>query len=232
MDDIKAHVADLIENAPAPQEHVISQHMDAVKEKNNIKDEFKSLVDREGLSFNPDLHVVNDDGSPSITSTGKLRRKTRVSQSKIESVLLNVNTKVENPQSELDTAKRKRTAMIITRMNEVFGIKIAGETTGRYIKRPEFDQDEELEVLSAVDLWLLETGNFDLPPNITLALVLGMYWFRIGTSEVAQNKLTKMGLSNWIKSKLSRKKKNDAYINSGNDRKRQDDAGKEGGESD
>ena len=63
---------EILDASPDPNLEVIAAH--SVEEEQTLREQVRD-TDKDGTIFNADIHAVNKDGDPSVTPTGKFRKK-------------------------------------------------------------------------------------------------------------------------------------------------------------
>lgn len=126
------------------------------------------LVDNKGVSFNPDLHEVDADGNPRLTTSGKLRRKRgNKSGSKIngENEPLNIPGKPGAVSPSLEAAKATAGAIF------TLGTTIGGDEW-QPINDPQSGTNEYANMVDVWNEYYKSKGVKDIPPGIALSIAV------------------------------------------------------------
>lgn len=210
MDDLTRQ-----ENFPAVDQEAIEALEKMAATVNTEPAPTGTLTDSVGEKFDAALHRLGDDGKPSITKTGKFRKKT---VSKL--VRPQIQAANSSPQnSALPQVSSKQAAVIATKFFEQVSCKLISEEW----------KLSEMETAEAIQNW---EGTFDYygglnlkPPHALAVTYLGFILTRIPKPET-QSKFQLFKA--WARNKwANRKVKNGARNNRGNDGERKNDMGKE-----
>ncbi len=187
------------EEFPAPDEEAIA----AITNKESVKNVKKS--DNE---FNPEIHRTNPDGSPTLTKTGKFRKKT--------------GYKFVNPEAKKET---------VNGIPEISSAAAAGLTSG-IIERLSvmlISEDfiyTETERAQNILAW---TGCYDYYGGVNVTPPIALAIDHMAIILARANKPTTISkfkaLVFWVKNKFKRKNKNGPLPDSRNDGRGQDDVG-------
>lgn len=156
--------------------------------------------------FNTDVHVANKDGTPKYTKTGKFRKR-----------------KSADSDSVVDVAEPEpASAPLYAEMGNVMAVTITSSCT--MLLGPEWKpEQQEIDGLTAAWAKYFEaSGISEFPPWLMLAMVHVSY---------AGKRLTMPETKSRLRQFIDRIRKRRAYVNSGNDIERQDDAGNESREN-
>jgi len=153
--------SDLVLNMPDVQEHAIQ--MEEEKEQNNI-DKHSHLVDKDGYTFDPALHVVESDGTPKITAAGLLRQKPGHKN----------KSKIVELQKGKDVQQQRASGKVCASILIQLGISFGGEEW-QPSKDAKTGIDEQAMLESAFSEYFEATGMSDLPPGIALTVAISAY---------------------------------------------------------
>lgn len=147
----------------------------------------EKLVDKYGASFNPNLHKINDDGTPKKSAKGLLclkPGKRKVSNAirqdqnhnkPIKSILSTDFTNKANDQDSIQLSDQiRKTAIITTDSLITISVIIMGEEWKPF-KNAEYQIDERENLIDCFTTYFKENGIVDLPPNLALTLGLCGY---------------------------------------------------------
>lgn len=174
----------------------------------------KPMPENDGQIFDPAIHRVGDDGKPSVTKTGKFRKKTGLKFIRPE------DKKKEEVKTGIPEISSKDAAIVTSGLIEQISVKLIGD---------EFNYNE-MERNSNVQAWERtydHYGGVNLSPPAALALNHMSIILARSTQPQTISKMKLFGA--WIKSKMTRKKKHGSQSDSRNDGKRKDDLGAEKG---
>lgn len=239
--DVQAHAAAIIENIPEPTESAIEVH---AHETAQIEQAASGLVDKNGNSFDPQLHQVDKDGKPKESATGKLMlkrgRKSGATRSKPKSTvnIPGAQGKQEPGQPGLTESQLQQAAVtgnVAASMLVNVSMMIGGKDFAPG-KDPATGIDEKAALDSAFTDYFIATGKTDFPPGVALTLTIGMYVLPRLTMPTVQTNLKAKGgriYTWWQNRKLKKLHKkqakeaetNGAQSNTGNDGKRENNAG-------
>ena len=152
-------------------------------------------VDFYGRSFDPSLHLVDDDGNPELTKKGKLRVKKGKSPSKISKG----NAKSEQPESY------RQCAEVVC--GTIFGLGqlVAGEDANPTKQQAEF-------MVVSYERYFELKGVEDIPPGLAVFLSTAAYAapVLIKTFRKKDSNIHKAG--KWLKDKFAKRKMKDPKI--------------------
>lgn len=188
--DYNSIISDMVDNIPDVQEHVVA----AEKARN---DELNNATSDAGEKFDPSIHVVGKDGKPSVTKTGKFRKK----------------KKINNPHEQ----KAEQTQKDTSEQNALIESQTSA-TVVQDLKRSIYDglfdykytDDRHKVHIDATTAYFMESGGVKLTPLQMLCVMEGFMVLEITRTEKASKKLT--GLKAWLASKYVKfkgRKKND-----------------------
>ena len=212
LNDILGTVSEDIENAFIPPE-VESEIQTAEKQ---LGENIQS--DSDGIVFDPEIHATDKDGNPSVTKTGKYRKKKGVSsiatkERKVEDV---VNTQAGTLQ-----AAGAATAVFVNTGVAVFGDEWYPEDI------PNFGSERDMLNKAFYDY--MESKNIsDFPAGVALSIALVNYAGKRFTKPKTRNRLAefKGALAKKIVTWKERAK-NASYFSNGKKPKRKDDTNQE-----
>jgi len=115
-----------------------------------------ALLDSSGTVFNPEIHQMKRDGSPSYTKSGRFRKIRRPKGTE--------STEPEPEDSRHRTAAEGTVAAI-----EMLGVMLGGEAF-RYIKDRKAKIDERAAGIDAWSAYFEAQGIEDFPPGIVVAI--------------------------------------------------------------
>lgn len=190
----------LADEAPEVQEHAIAA---AQAEEQARQEEMGSMVDDDGVQFDPAIHATDKDGNPSITKTGKFRRKAGRKQN--GSVIGN-SRKSKLPEMD-EAQKQKATARAngIATAELIFalGVGIGGEEW-KPIRDEKSGIDERQYMADSWAAYYEATGKQDLPPGLIVCTAIASYAAPRFTMPQTQSRFGK--LKTWISKKMADRK--------------------------
>jgi len=184
------------------------------------------VKDSEGAVFNSELHAVNKDGEPSLTATGKFRKKRGASKVAITNTALAEQQKLEKDRIAARAAGQLAADMLIGSSVTLLGdewVPIGSKGTQEPIQ---FDEHSNLRRAFAD---YFEAKNIsDFPPGIMLSIAVTSYAMpRLVAGKETKTRLAKMKI--WIAeryNKMKRSRKDAAQSHSRDNGKRKDNASK------
>lgn len=192
------------------------------------------LQDSAGNTFDPEKHATDANGNPSVTPTGKFRKRRNTAKSSIASV------QQERQQQLATEAQREQSRIIGRRAADLFMascVQFFGEDwipQGAENFKAELEINEYNEIRKAF-ADAAESGEWKISPNKFLALtLLGYAGQRLATSEETHERLSWfasaikprfVAMGAWFKG-FRRGRKNAAQSDSRNKREREDDTSK------
>lgn len=221
IDNITDSLAD---SMPDVQPHVIEKE---AQKQDAIKQQFTGLVDNDGNPFDPILHATDKDGEPKLTKAGKLQKKRGNAQQQAKSIIAQRKHVEEKAKSE---QSRKGAALAATAMTEQLGVILGGEAA-RFAKNEKYGLDEKHNVFSAYDSYFEAKNINDFPPGVALCIALSGYGVRVMSTKPAKDKSKsiwygiKAKIGAMFTSKPKGNKKDDTRAVSGDNTKRENDAG-------
>ena len=196
------------------------------------------IRDRAGELFNPELHAVKSDGSPSFAKSGLFRRRRgtggRVAIPATPAISSEESRRIAEQQAAAAEEQKRRKAMIAAQgISEIIfksGYMLGGDEW-LPIKNDEKQIDERRDMHTAWAEYCYARGVEDIPPGMLVAFVCSAYMLPRFAAPETQKRLGafatflkrgKLWFENW---RLSRKERKDAArITNGNDRERQNDS--------
>jgi len=197
-------IQDMVDDTPEVQQHVVEKYEnDAVEQKAKIN----TINENAGETFNPEIHAVKKDGSPSLTKKGKFRKKTVKSTQKINNPMeAEATAQAEVVNNEQMIAESKATAIVVQNLKR--------SAYDNFLDFPIDDARHNTHV-DMTTAYLVSEGGVKLSPLQALMIMeagLGIEAFR---TQKGQEKLTgiKAKLASWY-IKMKGKKKNGTHSNS------------------
>jgi hypothetical protein len=156
-------------------------------------------TDADGAQFDPDKHVVDDNGHPKLTGKGKLRKK----RGRKAGSLATTNA-AQTAQKVAVSEKEKFRVVGAGAANALIsvGLMLGGEDFAP-IQNQHIDEKANLE--SAFAQWAETQDVDDIPPNLALTIVLGSYFLPRMTMPKQVSKLRLM--KEWFKMKFFKRPK-------------------------
>lgn len=186
-----------VEGMPEAQDHVIEEHQREKAEEEAIKNTNKGS-EFGGVRFDPEIHQMNDDGTPILGKRGKPLRKK------------GSGTRTRKPKGGLvpppgPTPEDKQRAAGIAAASAVF---MLGTTLGGDewipVKNEEYNIDERRNMEQAFGDYFVAKGVEDFPPGIALSLALVGY---AGPRFAAPKTRTKLGkVKEWFMVKIAKRR--------------------------
>lgn len=171
----------LAEEQPGVSEHVIEQE-NAKREQRAANAE--GLTDSDGNSFDPSIHVTDEDGNPKTTTTGKLRKRPgrKAGGSTIQGrpashVGLGASTHQNSGQVNTDQMaieKRRATGQHAAKMLTGVAQMVGGEEW-KPMKIPDQGIDEQKHLNEAFADYFEAKEMDDMPPGMVLSVVVLSY---------------------------------------------------------
>ena len=215
-DGFSEMLTSMVDELPQAEEHVIENEKKKQAELDNIDEQPQTSPS--GDKFDASIHVMGKDGKPSMTKTGKFRKKKGV-----------VNPfEKENAQAKLESEN----------MDSKASAEIC-QTLKRNVYDGIFDYkytDERHVVhVAATTQYFIESGGVTLTPLQNLMILEGFMALELMRTEKGSKKITGLkawAVSKYIKFKDRKKgKKNDTQSSGGTDGKRKDDTSKKTSET-
>lgn len=185
VDDI---IADMIESTPSSQPHIEedsnNENKNSVKNStNNIKNPLKS-------KFDPQIHAVNDDGSPVLTKTGKFRKKPKEYKTNAKTAKLNDPFNEEKPSLNLIEVNSRAAAQVVQDLKRSAYNNFLGCMYG---------DDRHYIYIDATTNYFVSSGGVTLTPLHTILLLEGALFLEAMGKPKALDKLSKLKI--WIAEK-------------------------------
>lgn len=221
MDPLDSAAKSIEEAAPRPNEAAIEA------ERASAKASPEGPLDKHGQPFDAAIHVVDGDGKPSLTVTGRLKLKpgrrtgaTGQTTSRPHSQLNIPGSRPDPGTPEHATQQSALVAAYTVNAVQSVGMMLGGEEW-RYMKDEKIGVDEFVHGLEVWTRFYDVNGIRDIPPNLALAIWGGSYV--IPRLFLPKTKTRMKRASEWMKTKLRRKDR--AHADSRDDRVRKDDGG-------
>lgn len=191
---------DLANNQPEVQPHAIAA--EEAKESAR-KAEWAELRDADGMSFDPSIHVTESDGSPKVTTSGRLRkrpgRKTGSSHGSLH--------KPDATASKQDSDQRANATAAATATVDSVGMlgRMIGNEEWKFVKDDKQGIDERAAGIDAFTEYYVARGITDVPPGVMVLM-----WFmsyagqRVMYGQQTQSKIGR--LKAWIGSKILKRR--------------------------
>lgn len=197
-DGVDNYINDMISDVPEIQQHVVDAEKNKTEKLNNSTDE-------SGEVFNDKIHI-SKDGKPSLTKTGKFRKKKKINDSAVDN-------KVKEDEQEKLVNESMASAVVVQGMkrsiySEMFGYK--------------YNDAQHNICVEATNQYFISSGGVKLTP-LQLLIVLETQ-MAIGVIKTEKGSKKINNIKAWVASKYIKfkgKKKNDAHINN-----RSNDVGK------
>ena len=211
---------EILDASPDPNLEVIAAH--SVEEEQTLREQVRD-TDKDGTIFNADIHAVNKDGDPSVTPTGKFRKK----RGSI------VATKTVAAQTIQDEAAARAAGHLAADMMIGTAVVLLGDEwipVGVTGEQEPIKFDEHSNLRRVFGEYFVAKNISDFPPGIALSIAVSSY----AGARLAGGKETKSRLSEawaWTSDKFKKwfgKEKADApHDNSRDNGIRKDDTRKE-----
>lgn len=236
LDDV---LADIEDQTPTPNVDAIETARAALsnasEETNNAPPNnppIGDLVDVDGVAFDPAKHAVKPDGTPSMTSTGRFRRKRgQGTRSRIAAPNRSASTAAPDnatPQLTEEQKQQARNAGIAAAEILFRTAVMFGGDDWHPIKNDEKQIDERRDMQNAFAFYCEQKGVTDFPPGVLLAITISSYALPRFTMPETQKRTGKF--VSWIRNCAYKfvvwRKNRAARSNSRNDRKREDNTSK------
>lgn len=236
-DAISDLAADFIEDKPDASEGVT---LEGVEEKTDGGPNYEALYgkDSTGTVFDPDLHATNKEGRPSVTPSGKYRKKKGYGK-KSTTPLHGLSISPEEARrEEIERNSKQLTTLFFGAMQLPF---IFG-TEGAPIINEEQGVNEVLMIYNANRNWMEQNEVIEVPPWLELTMAYGTVVGQRFTMPVTQKKTKNLWgwlrrkrvgskVANWMKAlwpanwKKKGEKQNGAYDDSRYNHEREDNPG-------
>lgn len=201
-------IDDMVSNIPDVQEHVI----EAERAKSEA---LSNTTDATHEKFDPNLHVVGKDGKPSVTKTGKFRKKK------------NIN----NPHEQKPIDIEKEANVLESEASAELVQTLKRSVYDGFFEYKYSDARHKVHV-GATTQYFVEAGGVKLTPLQNLMILEGFLALEVMRTPKATKKLT--GLKAWIASKYVKfkgRKNNDSQSNNRTNDVGQDDASQKDSEA-
>lgn len=216
-------LSEMVNDMPEVNDEAIQSAQEEIKQQK----ENPSLIyrDRYGRNFDPNIHGTGADGKPLLTRDGNLRVVRRKAKGGI-----NIPQQTQDFQNVQLDAKRRVSAEMLANMYIQGGISLFGDDW-KPEKQAGYDEREFL--VQATDDYFKEAGFVEPPAWAVIIMAYGMYGIkRLSKPRVKTTFQRAVEGTKKLITKLFRKRgKNGAYVNSGDNRERKNDAGVQNGES-
>jgi len=171
--DISGIMDDMAGSMSEPSPHAIEQ---AQREADEVA-QHQQKTDKRGDTFNPDVHAVDDDGSPKLTAAGNFakRRGRKLGQTSNVSVVSSpgqpkqVSSQQEQMTAQAAVSGRSAAGLLFT-----LGCVIGGEEWQPMVDKAT-GLDERAMLEKAFADYFLSTGKTDIPPGWALTIAVGAY---------------------------------------------------------
>ena len=204
-------IQDIASETPEVQQHAVDAHLQ--------REEEKASQDKGGETFDPEIHVINPDGSPKLTKTGKFRKKPGASK----------RAALNNP-AEAEEKKRKK---ILDDQVKVEKNRIAAQTVqdlkrsclGHFLEYEYSDERHALHV-STLESYFMSEGGVELSPLHGVMLLEGQMMMEALTTKKGATLVEKVKtkIAGFV-IKFKGRKRNGAQPNSGANAKRENNSG-------
>jgi len=226
FDSIAAAHDEIIEESSTPNESAI-----AAQETAHVEREVERTgnVDSQGTVFDPELHATNKEGEPSLTSTGKFRKKKGASKVSVTNKQLELQKADADAKAAARAAGQLAADMFIGSATMMLGSEWA--PIGGSGQQEPIQFDEHSNMRRAFADYFEARGINDFPPGIALSIAITSYAMpRLVAGEETKGKLSRAKdwlASKWLAMRSKRKPKNAPQSDSRNDGKRQDNNSEE-----
>lgn len=192
-DGIDEISSDLIENQSDVQQHAVDAEKAQIEKE---KKDYEGLTDRFGKSFDPNVHVVGQDGKPSLTKLNKLKCKPGRNGS---ASIVSKRTDKEQVNSVADKGNPREAAIALVNSIEALGTMLANEEWA-FIKNDEYGVDERARGYDVFEEYFKAKDIGDFPPGVAVAVWAIAYVLPRFRMPKTQSKMQRF--SNWIKAKI------------------------------
>lgn len=198
-------------------------------EAESAKAEYAHLRDADGNPFDPDIHVTQADGSPSLTKRGKLRKRPgrKAGQSSGTTASASRLKTPEGGTAEVTMRQRQQARMsgaAAANALIMLGVTVGGDEWQPIANRAEgIDEREQLQI--AFGDYFEAKGMNDIPPGVALSIAVVAYAAPRFTMPKTQSKFQRFreNVAAWIAKR--RMRKNAPQPDTRDDGKRQNNAG-------
>jgi len=218
MGDAEKLATEHVSEMPEPQEHAIEAEAEGRDQGTAHDHPYAGQVDADGTPFDPEVHATSPDGTPSQTSKGRWRKR-RGRQGRRSQLH---DTAVDRQRE----AQRQQIQAAATYTVDSIGMlgQIIGGQEWQFLYDPQTGLDERAQGIEAWRRYYEARGITDIPPGAAIALWGVSYVAIRMTRPQTQTRMQRAW--SWIKRKWGR---NGSRVDSGDDRIRQDDVGKNAG---
>jgi len=175
LTDVDEIADEIISEMPEPSQHAIDAAAEEQAAVVEMKQKHADKIDSKGRGFDPELHVVDTDGTPLLTATGKLRckRGRKKGQSSVKPPGASSQPMQDTGLSEM-TVQAAVTGKTAANMLMTVGVALGGEEW-----QPRVDKstglDEQTMLEKSFSDYFLATGRTDIPPGWALLFAIGAY---------------------------------------------------------
>jgi hypothetical protein len=226
---------DIENGAPGVSNHVVDSGKIPVKRVKGKPE--KGKTDKHGRYFDKDIHQTNKDGTPRINKEDGFisikqgawnRKHVESPKSEIARPLKEVPDASPGPEIKPEPVKTsimtpEIAGKIAADHTFLIGVLIGGEDW-KPIINAEMGINEQDFITQAYTAYFRAAGIIEIPPGWMLIIALSSYAIPRFTMPRTKTRLVRAG--QWIKNKAGRIFKHGARLDTGDDREREDDAGK------
>ena len=198
----------LADSMPEVQQHAVDQHnAEEQAQQNQHADTIQQMEEKAGERFDPEAHATTPEGLPSVTKTGKFRKKAgrkSASAGTSGSTLGSVDNKpaTMSPEQQAKVVSRangRATAELIFAVGTAIGGK-----EWMPIKDDNSGIDERAQMTDAWAAYYEATGKQDLPPGLIVTVAMVSYAAPRFTMPQTQTRAQKV--VTWFKAKMANRK--------------------------
>lgn len=198
----ESFINDMMTEVPEVQPHVIA------REKKR-KEELTGIKDSGGESFDPTIHM-SKDGKPSVTKTGKFRKK-------------KATEKLNDPQEKAKEKENNDNIVAASAASAELVQSLKRNIYGTFFDF-QYGDDRHKVHTDLTTAYFVDSGGIKLTPLQTLCVMEGFMAVEIFNTDKGKKKLG--GLKTWVVSKyLKFRGKNGSYVNSRTNDVGKNDAG-------
>lgn len=161
---------ELIDAMPEVQEHVVNNH---IAQEQEIQQQNADARDKRGAKFDPEIHAVEDDGSPKYTAAGYFAKKRGRKKLDNESTV-NVNTQQIDNSEQIAKAKQRAAGSAAANTLIMLGVVMGGDEW-QPIYNEEHGINEKQNLESAFSDYFEQKGLEDIPAGIALSIAICGY---------------------------------------------------------
>ena len=206
---------------PEPQEHAIAGARAEAEAAAKAPPQAPTQArDRQGRSFDPELHETKEDGSAVINKDGSLRLKRGRGSERIKA-----NSEIKTPEMARIEPSASKTGHLIAEQIFSMGRLVGGEEWAPVVN-PEYGVDERAQMYEAWATYCEHKEIRDIPPGIALGMVMVAYVSPRMFMPKTKSRITKAKewcITALVKLKLWKGRHNDTRSNSRDDGERKDD---------